>query len=134
MRAGPLGQRLTAIADYAERYAYQGDIRVELQSVIMTLFADMIQQHTFRYPQKFHQTPLGSLFSQAALRFFRQERPAGRLIKVAEARQICNVSRQIIHEWAADGLLWPMYDEHGTLWLDRAEVERWQQKRALSQG
>jgi hypothetical protein len=130
LRASPLGLQLAAIAEYAEGYAYQGegDIRKEILAVIKCLFSDTLQPKRVRCPRQYYQSALGQMVSRAALRFFRQERP-GRLIKVAEAAQICGVRRQTIHDWAEDGIFWIIYDDHGTVWIDRNMVENWQKQR-----
>ena len=74
LRETPLGQHLTAIAHYAEGYAYpfEKDVRTSAGLVARCLYGDPLAAQGFRLPQKWQRSELGNLVHAAMLRFFEE--------------------------------------------------------------
>lgn len=136
MRESPLGKHLTGIALYAEGhpYAFEGDVRASTGYVGELLFRDpllLAPKNEPHIPIKFHQTELGKLLNDALLRFYQEERP-GQLMSITQVREQFSVSRQAVHDWIDQGLLYAIYVE-GKAHFYRKQVEGLQAIRTRKQ-
>ncbi len=133
LRETPLGQHLTAIAHYAEGYAYpfEKDVRTSAGFVARCLYGDPLAAQGFRLPQKWQRSELGSLVHAAMLRFFEVERP-GKLLTVTDMRTLFGVKRQTVHQWIEDGVIFAVYRGDTPLFYQN-DVTRLQQVRAHKQ-
>jgi hypothetical protein len=136
LRESPFGKHLIGIALYAEGhpYAFEGDVRVSTGYVSELLFRDPLLQAPKNKPHipiKFHQTELGKLLNDALLRFYQEERP-GQLMTITQVRELFSVSRQAVHDWIDQGLLYAIYVE-GKAHFYRKQVEGLQVSRSRKQ-
>ncbi len=128
LRASPLGQHLTNLAHYAEGYSVSGDIREAAQYVGRHFFGNPLHRQAFKFPEKFHKTELGALINEAMIRFYEEERP-GQLLTMEDMRELFNVTRQAVHQWIDDDLIFPVYIQNASRFY-RKDVERLQAQRA----
>ncbi len=133
LRQTVLGQHLAAIAHYVEGYPYpfEGDVRASAGFVARCLYGDPLAVQGFRLPPKWQRTELGSLVHAAMLRFYEEERP-GQLLTVTQMRKLFGVSRQTVHQWIEDGVIFAVYRGDTPLFSQK-DVTRLQQVRAHKQ-
>jgi hypothetical protein len=133
LRQTVLGQHLAAIAHYVEGYPYpfEGDVRASAGFVARCLYGDPLASQGFRLPAKWQRTELGSLVHAALLRFYEEERP-GQLLTVTQMRKLFGVTRQTVHQWIEDGVIFAVYRGDTPLFYQK-DVTRLQQVRAHKQ-
>ena len=135
LRSSPIGQHLIAIARYVEGYPYPGpdnqDVRVSITVVSRAFYGDLFTTNAFRFPPKFHRTPLGQLINEALVRFYTEQRP-GQLLTIGAMQERFQVKRQTIHQWIAESKIFPVYID-GTTRFYRPDVEKLQQRRESKQ-
>lgn len=112
LRASPVGQHLTVIAQYAEGYTYPAsqewhDVRDSIAVINRAFFGNPLSNAT-QIPDRFHLTPLGQLINDALVRFYKAQ-GAGQLVAIGALRERFQVRRQTIHQWIARGLITPVY-------------------------
>src|SRR5215472_6506229 len=62
LRSSPIAQHLIAIARYVVGYPYPSDsqdVRTSITVVSRAFYGDPFTNNAFRFPPKFHRTPLG---------------------------------------------------------------------------
>lgn len=133
LRQTLLGQHLAAIAHYVEGYSYpiEGDVRTSASFVARCLYGDPLAPQGFRLPAKWQRTELGSLVHAALLHFYEEERP-GNLLTVTQMRTLFGVTRQTVHQWIEDGVIFAVYRGDTPLFYQK-DVVRLQQRRAQKQ-
>jgi hypothetical protein len=130
MRQHTLAQTLRVIARYAEGYDLgKGEILTHIASVGRMLYPTPMSTSGYKFPPDFHKTPLGEMMHEALVRQF----PREQRVNVTEAREILGVTRQTLHDWAANySPIAPIYD-HGQLTFLRHSVLKLQQERTKTQ-
>jgi hypothetical protein len=112
-------------------YPFEGDVRASAGVVARCLYGDPLAPQGFRLPPKWQRTELGSLIHAAMLRFYEEERP-GQLLTVTQMRKLFGVTRQTVHQWIEDGVIFAVYRGDTPLFYQK-EVARLQQVRAHKQ-
>jgi hypothetical protein len=135
LRSSPIGQHLIAIARYVEGYPYPGpdnqDVRASITVVSRAFYGDLFSTNAFRFPPKFHRTPLGKLINEALVRFYTEQRP-GQLLTIGAMQQRFQVKRQTIHQWIGESKIFPVYID-GTTRFYQPDVEQLQKRRDIKQ-
>jgi hypothetical protein len=135
LRSSPIGQHLIAVARYVEGYPYPGsdnqDVRVSITVVSRAFYGDLFTTNAFRFPPKFHRTPLGQLINEALVRFYTEQRP-GQLLTIGAMQERFQVKRQTIHQWIGESKIFPVYID-GTTRFYQPDVEQLQKRRKLKQ-
>jgi hypothetical protein len=135
LRSSPIGQHLIAIARYVEGYPYPGpekqDVRASITAVSRAFYGDLFTTNAFRFPPKFHRTPLGKLINEALVRFYTEQRP-GQLLTIGTMQERFQVKRQTIHQWIGESKIFPVYID-GTTRFYLPDVEQLQKRREIKQ-
>ena len=133
LRSSPIAQHLIAIARYVEGYPYPSDsqdVRASITMVCRAFYGDPLTPNVFRFPPKFHRTPLGQLINEALVRFYTEQRP-GKLLTIGAMQERFHVKRQTIHQWIADNKIFPVYIDGTTRFYlpDVEKLERWREEK-----
>ncbi len=123
LRAGPLGEDLTRLAQVAAGLlpADREVVLGAIDSVLLLLFTPAgVTPFFSSIPRTFWQTPLGQMISLAKLRTFN----ARELMSIVEAAEYLGVSRPTIYRWMDDRTLdWVSDGISGRTFVVRDDIE-----------